>query len=164
MVFSGRCLSAYDPIAMIMADTYRITNGHTVAINTYLNRLENGPHKYQWHDAENDNTDPKDQLITKLTSPQFVDAGYISQRQINQSGRFILFPNKIVMNNMINVIQPVSKEEPPVVLRIKVAGRAKERVIKELAKVGITREFLFPDNIDSLNGRFMDELKNRFQV
>ena len=162
VVFSGRCLSAYDPIAVIIADTYRFTNSQNVKISTYLDRIEKHPNEQ--HRVLDEKYKNREELIRLLSSPQFVDAGYISQRQLNQSGRFILFPNKIVNQDMmLNVIQNISKDTEPVMLRIMIPKRVKKRIKKELAMVGITRDFLFPDNIDTLNGMMMEELKERFK-
>lgn len=85
-----------------------------------------------------------------------MQASNISQRQNAQSGRFILFPNRIECGNsnegggymFQNRIEPIDKNGDDVVARIIIPAGSKKKIINSLKAVSITEGSLFPDDLD----------------
>ena len=85
-------------------------------------------------------------------------------RQNNQSGRYIIFPNKI--NHVSDTepgffssrIEAMDKKEKCIVGRIIVPQEYKDELIKELSMLGINRAVMFADNPDIV----CEEIKNKY--
>lgn len=97
--------------------------------------------------------------------PFFVYAPSYSLRQNIQSGRYILFSNKVVKENdtfkMVDEIAPVSKEREAIVCRIIVPSDVKEEIRKDLRLLGISKELLFLDNADMVCREIRDRFSER---
>lgn len=97
--------------------------------------------------------------------PIFVYAPSYSLRQNIQSGRYILFANRVVCENgkyrMIDEISPVSKDSDAIVSRIVVPSKLKENIRKDLRLLGISKELLFLDNADMVCKEIRDRYSER---
>lgn len=97
--------------------------------------------------------------------PLFVYAPSYSLRQNIQSGRYILFPNRIEEQNgklvMTNEIDPVSKDNDSVMLRITIPASVKKRIRRDLRLLGISKELLFLDNADMVCREIRDRFAER---
>lgn len=86
----------------------------------------------------------------------FVRASNFVDRQNAQSGRYILFPNKIEEENANYVfreeIEPISKMHESIIQRIIVPHDQKKKILQELSLMGIREGTLFRDNIDKVCG------------
>lgn len=88
-------------------------------------------------------------------------------RQQAQQGRYILFPNHIEHDQMsfYSYIDKIEKDADFIAGRILVAGGVKEKILKELALFGITKETLFCDSVDvvceSIKGKFEQKVRGR---
>lgn len=94
--------------------------------------------------------------------PIFVYAPSYSLRQNIQSGRYILFANKIEKDKdgyrMTNEMEPISKDNGAVACRIIIPSGEKENIRRDLRLLGVSKELLFLDNADMVCG----EIKDRF--
>ena len=94
--------------------------------------------------------------------PIFVYAPSYSLRQNIQSGRYILFANKIEKDKdgyrMTNEMEPISKDNGAVACRIIIPSCEKENIRRDLRLLGVSKELLFLDNADMVCG----EIKDRF--
>lgn len=94
--------------------------------------------------------------------PLFVYAPSYSLRQNIQSGRYILFPNRIEEQGgklvMADKIDPISKENDSVTHRIIIPASAKMQMKQDLRLLGISKELLFLDNADMV----CQEIRDRY--
>lgn len=78
----------------------------------------------------------------------------MTQRQMIQSGKFILFPNKYEEANngqfkFTREIAPIEKDDEERIKHIyEVPKDSKRKILELLNRIGINEEFLFSDNID----------------
>lgn len=98
-------------------------------------------------------------------NPIFVYAPSYSLRQNIQSGRYILFANRIVekdgMYEMLNEIDPISKEHDALIYRIIIPASVKREMRRDLRLLGISKELLFLDNADMVCGEIRDRFSER---
>lgn len=146
-------VSAYNPFANIIADTYRLTNNAITSIKNYRYSFYHQHYAvsliYPDWEKETDN----DPYIDSLLKPMIVDVGAVNRRQINQDGKFIIFPNRIHKNKdnksiITNELVSLDKVSELVQTIITIPNNKKERIREQLKLVGITKEFLFPDNTE----------------
>lgn len=104
-------------------------------------------------------------LLTELSSPTFVLPMFLSERQKHQSGAFILFPNKISPSKnpykdkcekyLNHFFEPelvkLSKDDKVVECIIKIPKEAKEPILKTLKHFGITKDFVYPENVENIS-------------
>lgn len=104
-------------------------------------------------------------LFTHKETPFFVYAPSYSLRQNIQSGRYILFANKVIQDGdaykMLDEIDPISKEGDTIVCRIIVPSIIKENIRKDLRLLGISKELLFLDNADMVCKEIRDRYSER---
>ena len=86
--------------------------------------------------------------------PIFVYAPIRTMRQKTQSGRYLLFPNRIHESASFNCkvfddeLVSLEKDDPCIACRFTISGEAKQSILDDLNTLGICREILFWDNID----------------
>ncbi len=87
-----------------------------------------------------------------------------SQRQYNQAGCFILFPNKITENNDFGL--KIDKTPGKIYKKIKVDKNSKKSILETLSLLGITKSFIYPDRIDYVGTDMLKkiDLKNMKQI
>lgn len=106
-----------------------------------------------------------EKLYEQSDKPLFVYAPSYSLRQNIQSGRYILFANKVVKEDgeykMIDEISPVSKDGDSIVCRIIIPAEAKKSIRKDLRLLGISKELLFLDNADMVCKEIRDRYSER---
>lgn len=155
--FSANLCSAYLPVANAIADTYRLTNNTTTYIENYFYRAMKQPYcsRLLYPNWEHNMERGLEYFIGTLKRPIFIEAGNICERQKNQGGYFLLFPNKlhqttdnntIVTDELINL----EKTDKIVVKRFIIPKEVKPGLLDQLSRFGITKEFLFSDNVDEV--------------
>lgn len=158
IVFDEKTVSAYNPYVNIIADTYRITqNVVRFDLEKYRYAIYNQSYcssliypEWEKGDEIIDNTN-----IELVKRPLIVDVGAVNQRQINQSGKFVIFPNefKIGKNGkeyISNQLFKIEKDSNFIKAIIEIPSGNKKRIIDSLRLAGITEDFLFPDNTDAV--------------
>ena len=162
VAFSGYCLSRYNEYVSIISDTYNLTGNSRTSLDTYITRIRNMSYSIRLQD-ENDELLEAGNLRYHLSSPLFIEPGFISQRQVNQSGKFIICPNVIHENDITESLKLIKKTDEQVVACIKIQKEAKKQILYDLERLGITYEFLFPDDIDSNCSRLAKSIDDRFE-
>lgn len=171
------------PIMNAIADYYRIcdSSNSELDLESFLKRASMQPYFVeQKHIAEillsrkieKDSSAPDwmknaDSWITAICSkPIFVYAPIHAQRQQAQSGRYILFSNKITTSiydqskyAFTSEIKPISKDNSCIKIRLIIPNDKKKKLLRELNAFGINKETLFPDNIDCL----CESIKNNYK-
>lgn len=106
-----------------------------------------------------------EKLYRFCKKPLFVYAPSYSLRQNIQSGRYILFANRIEIINgeykMLDEIAPISKEDASVVNRIIIPAAAKKSIKRDLRLLGVSKELLFLDNVDMVCREIRDRFSER---
>ena len=97
--------------------------------------------------------------------PIFAYAPSYSLRQNIQSGRYILFANKIVEENgvysLTNEMEAISKDSDSIVCRIIIPQNIKDNISKDLRLLGVSKELLFLDNTDMVCGEIRDRYSEK---
>lgn len=168
------------PIIEAIADTYRLCRGTWIRPKEFLQNAQNmdyfAEQKYLLQLMSKNKHDNKDTsfisgfdswLLGIVNNPLFIYAPFTNLRQRMQQGRYILFPNAIAKENdaviIKDFIQPISKNNECVVARIQIAAEEKENILRELKFFGISRQTLFPDNVDIVCDEIRKSAYNKIQ-
>lgn len=155
--FSANLCSAYRPIANAIADTYRLTENTITYIENYFYKAMKQPYcsRLLYPNWEHNMERGLEYFIRTLKRPIFIEAGNICERQKNQGGYFLLFPNKtehLEDNHMIitDELIGLEKTDEKIVKRFIIPKTAKQELLNQLSRFGVTKEFLFSDNVDEV--------------
>ena len=168
------------PIIEAIADTYRLCRGTWIRPKEFFQNAQNmdyfAEQKYLLQLMSNNKRDNKDAsfisgfdswLLGIANNPLFIYAPFTNLRQRMQQGRYILFPNAIDKENdtviIKDLIRPISKDSECVVARIQIAAEDKENILRELKFFGISRQTLFPDNVDIVCDEIKKAAYNKIQ-
>ena len=149
-----------------IADSYRFIDSESAYLETFFGQIKDQPYyleaKHMTELSQSSTKDGANWLKHYAISPIFIQARIHSMRQRMQAGRYIIFPNTIAYEDEQDVflreIAPIPKNHESIVGRAIVKGNAKQKILQELAALGISKRTLFPDNIDIV----CDEIKNAF--
>ena len=157
VVFAGTPASAYNPYANIIADTYRLTNISDIDVDRYRYLIYHQDYASEllYPGWENDKSD---KLIERLGRPIIVDVGNINARQRNQTGKFILFPNKIIENTVTKEIANIDINDEMVYAVIRIPKESKKKIRDQFELLGMTDSFIFPDDIAKVFNGIKDKL------
>ena len=156
VVLSGRCVNAYNSYACAIADTCKIAGNAITNVEDFYECIKK---KDYFNNVDND----LEVFENLISSHLFVDPGFISQRQINQSGKFLLFPNKIINGKIQEDLLSLDDKNKCFLDTIIIDPDKKSGLLKELCKFGITDSFIFPDNLDKNCESIVQEQIERFK-
>ena len=102
------------------------------------------------HDSVRDRFKTRDEYLEKLKQSYFNEPSVVfplelSERQKRQQGAFFIFPN-----NDKDEINAINKHDNTIEKRIIIEVESKNKLSEQISFFGMTKEFLFPDSIDSL--------------
>ena len=170
LAFSAKPVSAYNRYANAIADTYRLTNNAYTPTEVYYKKAIKQAYFSDYIPSEKHSKDVE-QFAKDISKPMFIEVGNACERQRNQGGYFLLFPNMIVnsaggdlkygdmpltstyeyyKSDLTNILVRFEKENAAIVKRIIIPATIKKNILKELNLFGINEEFLFGDNIDEV--------------
>jgi hypothetical protein len=166
IAFSGNMCSAFNPVANIIADTYRLTGNSIIDTKNYRYRALSQPYSVGLVDSSWKDCNPKKlaNFIKIISKPIFVEAGTVCERQKNQSGKFILFPSRINPQNgyVLDELQKLEKSNKCIVKRIKIPAECKAIFLTQLKRLGVSEDFLFADDVDKVCHYIVEEQKARY--
>lgn len=165
LAFQASVCSAYDPIANIVADTYRLTSNAMTTVENYYFRAMNRPYSSRllYPEWKDDMSVGIDYLLKSTKTPIFLEVGNVCERQKNQGGYFAIFPSQICEREVIaDTLIKFSKDDPSVVKRLIIDKNSKATIIEQLKRFGITKEFLFADDVDTVLKGIIDEQRRRY--
>ena len=166
LIFDEDVVSAYNPYANIIADTYRLTNNSRLSVDIYRYHIYHQSYCSALTEPGWETLSSKeDNNLDYIKKPLIVDVGAVNQRQINQNGKFILIPNLFYSDEdgkdfISNQLVKIEKNSDFVTSIIKIPSEAKRKIKEQLKLVGITRDFLFPDD----TGAICDGIKQMIQA
>ena len=156
IVFSQHSLPANNIYANIIADTYRLTvNASTTIENFYYRAMQQDYCIALLHSNWKQNIEESAKSFSrKISVPLLVEAFESSSRQKNQQGKFLLFPNRIASNigpiMIVDELVRMEKNDKTIIKRFLSPHEIKETTLEKLSMLGITEEFLFADNVDTV--------------
>lgn len=153
---NNQALVANSPLKQAIADSYRLLTGKSIREGGLQSFYELAIKQHYFEEQLyikkffEKNYDPVEWINSICQKTLFVSASWKSMRQRNQEGKFILFNNDITddKTKFSGKISPISKNDDVIESIIIIDAAAKEKILKELERVGINRGTLFPDNID----------------
>ena len=171
VAFSYYSLPAINPYANMIADTYRLLWGAYTDVGTYYYRAVKQDYSILIQRPGWESADKKKitSFAEKFKKPLLVESFEISTRQKNQQGKFILFPNKIgklggngplyVFDDLVRM----EKTDKTILKRYIIPKELKPDLRKRLSVLGISEEYLFADNIDTVFESVKQRQLKRFQ-
>ena len=158
------------PIINAIADSYRLANSTMTRISMFYERLIEQPYcieqrwsmNYLWK-TEKQKTDWVKSCCSNLL---FIYAPVTTARQQAQSGRYILFPNRIDDKSYADryfaqIIDAIPKDHKSIAERIIIPQDVKIEILEKLKLFGISEDKLFIDNIDIVCKNIVDRFKPR---
>lgn len=165
LAFQAPVRSAYDPIANVVADTYRLTSNAVTSVESYYFRAMTRSYSSRllypgWKD---DMSVGINHLVKSAQAPIFLEVGNVCERQKNQGGYFAIFPSQIYEGKVIaDTLIKFSKDDPSVVKRLIIDKKSKGTIVEQLKRFGITKEFLFADDVDIVLKGIIAEQRRRY--
>lgn len=157
--------SCYNPIVNAIAEMKEIselTISNLERFNDHLLKQEFWKFNYK--------ADYKiEELVDRIGKPIFFESEMNSERIKRQQGLFLIFPNRIESNNPNGVFkydkyiisQELSEWNPEYLVKIIIPSKNKRKIRNDLADLGITKSFLFPEP-QSICEDIFDEMKGGF--
>ena len=157
------------PIVNAIAESYKYAFGTITSIESFFGRVKNQNYfleqKYDLEELYNNNAKGAEWVKSNCVKPIFVMAPIRSLRQMMQQGRYLLFPNRIDEEDLIfkRIIDPLPKENPLIVDRIRIDNRNKKEFLEQLRMLGISKETMFFDDTDVVCSEIVEDCKHRNQ-
>lgn len=158
------------PIINAIADSYRFTKGTWTPLSEFFANVKNQPYFLEQKESNEvfENDEAGGNWIEKCCGPLlYIYAPIRSIRQQVQRGRYILFPNNI--DNSIYEqgaftwkMDAIPKDHPDIAARIIIPKDEKKQLLLDLSVVGITEDFLFCDNVDTVCKGIVEYFKKRY--
>ena len=167
VAISDYMFSAYDPWVNAMADTGFLTRNAVTKVCDYCSRL-NGLYYFSRIKYEEQNNDAICERFIEISKkPLLVNAGLLTERQKNQQGKFLIFPNRILGKKKSSLIddeiEALEYSSKSVVKKIIIPQSEKATILVQLQRLGITEEFLFADDIDTVNTRIKEGIAELYR-
>lgn len=163
------------PVTNAIADSYRFSRGTSCTLDLFYGAVVSQPYfleQKQMHEICSDTLESGGRWIAECCKTLFfVYAPMRNLRQKMQSGRYILFPNRIAPYGESSdqycfetVIDPIPKNHDSICGQIIIPKEVKGQILKELKLFGISREILFADSVDVVCEEIMNTFKRKINV
>ena len=170
VAFSSYVYTAFNPYINAIADTAAITGNAYMNMETFYYRVSMQPYyRNQSYPNESKKLKQRTESFSKIISkPLLFDPGDVCERQKNQQGKFIIFPNKTATDDegILHTFEELTileKHDRMVVKRIIIPNQLKEQILRDLRYFGITNEYLFSDSVDTVCQCITEEQKGLYQ-
>ncbi|MBR5202556.1 MAG: FRG domain-containing protein [Clostridia bacterium] len=159
------------PIANAIADSYRFTRGTWTHLSLFYGNVKRQPYfleQEQTLEICHKDDDCGGEWIAECCKKiMYIYAPVRSVRQQVQQGRYILFPNHIDYETLNDgcfewSIDAIPKNHSDIVARIIIPKTLKRQLLKDLTVLGITEDFLFCDNVDTVCKGILDSFNKRY--
>lgn len=160
------------PVVNAIADTYRFTNGSDTPLARFYADVKGQSYFLEQRrmlDVIHKDDNAGGKWIAQCCSEiMYLYAPIRSNRQQVQHGRFILFPNHIDTEHKVFKedcfewkIDAIPKDHSDIVGRIIIPKEIKRQLMIDLSVLGVTKGFLFGDNVDVVCEEIVNTLKRR---
>lgn len=163
IVFKDHDIDRVDrPICQAIADSYRLLRSPQTSLEDFYNQAIQMPYfdrQRYWLNQRGPLFNEHSWIKECCERLIFVHGTVTLSRQSAQSGRYILFPNKIVPYFLAKnenelafdeAIEPLSKDNESIAMHFVIPSGAKKSLLASLGHLGITQSTLFPDSIDCI--------------
>lgn len=161
------------PIVNAIADSYRFASrGTWTPLAYFYGDVKNQPYcleQKQTFDACHPDDETGGKWIEECCRHLFyIYAPIRSMRQQVQHGRYILFPNHIDYEVFKDgafewTMDPISKDHPDIIMRFIIPKEIKRQVLGNLSVLGISEDFLFCDNLDTVCRGIVNSFTKRYR-
>ena len=168
VVFSDYVLSAFLPIPNAIADTAPLCDNAITSVSTVYYRAKQQPYYGREGYPNSDGMDKAsvERFRTLTSRPLIVDVGNLTERQKNQQGKFIIFPNVARRFNKEysywDELVVLKKNDKMIQKRIIVPAAIKKSILAQLNRFGISKDYLFADDVDTVNKVIVDHVKSMY--
>ena len=154
------------PMDLAIAESYKYAKPSNWSLKLFYTEVT----KQVYFDEQRASIDCEDDIKGALwverccANPIFTYAPYRLTRQLIQSGRYIIFPNKIEHVSdtepgmFLSRIESIDKASDCVVGRMVIPSEKKDDLLKELRMLGIDKSVLFADSVDIV----CEEIKKKY--
>lgn len=148
-----------------IAESYKLITRNGEPLDEFIKRLVTRPY-YCIDDTPINPLDEKDVMgahfqAIQYETPHFVYPKRMTERQVVQDGRYLLFSNALNKNREIEErINYISDDSDFIVLSLTIDRNSKERMLSELKAFGISKEKLFHDSPDTV----LEEVKHTYMA
>ena len=161
------------PVVNAIADSYRFASrGTWTSLSHFYGNIKTQPYCLEQKQTF-DICHPDDETGGKWIADCCKNLFYIyapirSMRQQCQQGRYILFPNHIDYDIDKNgafewTMDPIPKDHSDIVARFIIPKEAKKQLLQDLSVLGISEDFLFCDNIDTVCRGIVDLFNKKYR-
>ena len=160
------------PIVNAIADSYRFTRGTCTELSLFYGDIKNQPYcleqKQTYEICHKDNESGGRWVKECCEKILYIYAPIRSTRQQVQQGRYILFPNHIDYDVYKDgafewTMDAIPKDHTDIAARFIIPKDVKKQLIMDLAVLGISEEFLFCDNIDTVCKGIVGMFKKKYR-
>lgn len=161
------------PVINGIAESYKFAKGTVHFVETFYKDIINQPYfieqKHMDEICHETDKDGAKWIVNCCKKTFFIHAPIRSVRQQVQSGRYILFPNRISYYGeegkeqpmFETIIDPIKKDSDIVEKRIIIPKEDKKNMIEQLRMMGITKATLFCDSVDAVCEGIVESCKRR---
>lgn len=161
------------PIINGIAESYKFAKGTVHFVETFYKDLINQPYFIEQksmdkicHESEKEGAE---WVVRCCNKTFFIYAPIRSVRQQVQSGRYILFPNRISFYGeegkkqpmFETIIDPIKKDSEIIAKRIVIPKECKKTILEQLRIMGINKATLFCDSVDAVCEGIVESCKRR---
>ena len=161
------------PIVNAIADSYRFASrGTWTPLDHFYGDMKNQPYcleQKQTFDICHPNDEAGGKWIKECCQKIFyIYAPFRSLRQQVQHGRYILFPNHIDYEIHKEgafewTMDAIPKDHTDIIARFIISKEFKQQLIEDLSVLGISEEFLFCDNVDTVCKGILNTFKKKYK-
>lgn len=161
------------PVINALADSYRFARGTFYSLKFFYEAVIEQPYfleqKMAVSHANKTNKAGGEWIASCCQEPCFIYAPVRAMRQRYQQGRYLLFPNRIEPYGeddkvFTSIIDPLPKDHSCICSRICIPKEQKNRLLKELKLIGISRLSLFGDSVDVVCEEIANSAKERVEI
>lgn len=160
------------PIVNAIADSYRFTRGTCTELSLFYGDVKNQPYcleqKQTYEICHQDDAAGGRWVKECCKKLLYTYAPIRSLRQQVQQGRYILFPNHIDYEIYKDgafewTMDAIPKDHDDIIARFIIPKKIKQQVMTDLAVLGISEDFLFCDNVDTVCKGIVDTFKRKYK-
>lgn len=151
------------PVIEGIADSYRFCGTTSCSLTNFYEAISSQPYFSEQNWIKESSEEGGKWISNCCNDILYIYAPIKKLRQKIQQGRYILFPNRIntASGDFESIIDPIPKNHKDICGRFLVAKDSKKQIIEELKFFGISKETLFPDNIDIICGEISNYWRHK---
>lgn len=160
------------PIVNAIADSYRFARSTWMQLSLFYGAMKHQPYcleQKQTFDICHKDDEAGGRWVGECCKKiLYIYAPIRSTRQQVQQGRYILFPNHIDYEIykdgcFEHTMDPIPKDHEDIITRFVIPKEIKQQLMMDLSVLGISEDFLFCDNVDTVCKGIVDTFKRRYR-